>query len=242
MKALILSDLHSNIYALEAIWKAEHDSDLILCAGDLVDYGPYPRQVIDWIHEHNVQCVQGNHDAWVALSYRQGSTMETNPEHERTWCHYNASLLEETDIQYLESLPLSLTFELDGIMYGMQHIYNDYKEIVNLYAYQQFREKAFDPLLSERITRLILGHTHRQGIRLLSDDWLWLNPGSTSYRRHDDPDQTSHYATIVDAKISLKRLPYDFSPLTHFIQDIHLKESELDAARFFFRAHKQSYT
>jgi predicted phosphodiesterase len=129
MKVLIFSDIHSNIYALEAIWEKEHDSDLILCAGDLVDYGPYPRQVLTWIREHNVLCVQGNHDASVALTYRKGNTLETVAEDDRAWVHLNASLLEESDIEFLEQLPISSSFELDGIAYGMQHIYRDYKEI-----------------------------------------------------------------------------------------------------------------
>ena len=62
MKTLIISDLHSNIYALEAIWNKERDSDIVYCAGDLVDYGPYPKEVLNWVQSHNVHCVQGNHD------------------------------------------------------------------------------------------------------------------------------------------------------------------------------------
>lgn len=42
MKALIISDIHSNVKALESIRKAEPDYDVIYCAGDLVDYGPLP--------------------------------------------------------------------------------------------------------------------------------------------------------------------------------------------------------
>ncbi len=42
MKTLIISDVHSNIAALEAIWSREQDADRVLCAGDVVDYGPYP--------------------------------------------------------------------------------------------------------------------------------------------------------------------------------------------------------
>jgi putative phosphoesterase len=236
MKVLIFSDIHSNIYALEAIWEKEHDSDLILCAGDLVDYGPYPRQVLTWIREHNVLCVQGNHDAWVALTYRKGNTLETVAEEDRAWVHLNASLLEESDIEFLEQLPISRSFELDGIAYGMQHIYRDYKEIVSLHAFNLFRMQSFDPALSHKISRLILGHTHRQSIRYLSDEYLVLNPGSASYRRHDDPDQTTHYATITDGNISLKRLAYDISPLQRSIQCVNLKESEMEVARFFFGA------
>ncbi len=40
----------------------------------------------------------------------------------------------------------------------------------------------------------------------------WLNPGSASYRRPDDPDKTAHYATITDGEIRLKQIPYDRKP------------------------------
>lgn len=95
MKALILSDIHSNIMALEAIGAQEQDSDLIICTGDLVDYGPYPREVVAWARAHQIICTQGNHDAWVVLNYRQGKRGEVVPLAERHWVHHNAALLDE---------------------------------------------------------------------------------------------------------------------------------------------------
>lgn len=234
MKTLVLSDIHSNIYALEAIWRKEHDSDRTLCAGDLVDYGPFPREVLAWVGDHDVPCVQGNHDAWLALNYRWGNTLETVPETERAWVHLNAGLLSEKEIRFLESLPKVLTFDLDGITYGLTHMYRDYNEIVSLYAYDQFIAEAFDHAATDEISRLIMGHTHRQAVRYLADDRLWLNPGSVSYRREDDPDPAAHYAVITDGKISLRRLDYDRSPLYRFVRNIHLNESEIKVARFFF--------
>ena len=234
MKILVLSDIHSNILALEAIWKKEGDSDLVLCAGDLVDYGPYPRQVLAWIQAHNVRCVQGNHDAWVALNFRNGKTLENVPAAERGWENLTAGLLIEEDARFLENLPRSLVFKLDGITYGIVHLYRDYNEIVSLYAFNQFRADTFDHATPTEITRIIMGHTHRQSIRYLSDTCSWLNPGSASYRRRDDPDQAAHYATIIDGKISLKRLAYDISPIYRFVQKISLKESEMEVANFFF--------
>jgi predicted phosphodiesterase len=234
MKTLVLSDIHSNIYALEAIWRKEHDSDRIVCAGDLVDYGPFPREVLAWVRDHGVTCVQGNHDAWLVLNYRRGSTLQTIAETERAWVHHNASLLNEDEIRFLENLPKTRTFDLDGITYGMTHIFNDYNEIVSLHAYERFAAEAFDPAGSSEISRLILGHTHRQAVRYLADDRLWLNPGSGSYRRPDDPDPAAHYAVITDGNISLRRLDYDRSPLYQFVQNVHLKEPEMEVARFFF--------
>ena len=146
MKALILSDLHSNIHALEAIWAQEKDSDIIYCAGDLVDYGLYPKDVLNWVRGHSVTCVQGNHDRYVAFCYRSGHTLEQVEADERAWVHHNVSQLDEADIAFLETLPRAVVFELDGIRYGMTHMYQDYEIILSLYAFEQFCCETFSPV------------------------------------------------------------------------------------------------
>jgi putative phosphoesterase len=234
MKALILSDIHANIYALEAIWRVERDSEAIFCAGDLVDYGPFPREVLDWVRAHAVTCVQGNHDRSVPRAYREGVPFESIPENERTWGQLNASLLDEHAIQFLENLPRARTFELDGLLFGMTHMYRDYNEVVSRIAYQQFTAELFVHAAPGKIQRMIMGHTHRQSIRYLADDVFWMNPGSVSYRRHDDPDQAAYYATITDGKISLRRVEYDISPVWIAAQKARLKESEMAEGRYYF--------
>lgn len=233
MKVLILSDIHSNIYALEAVWDRERDSDLIYCTGDLVDYGPYPKEVLNWIRSHDVVCTQGNHDQWVATCYRSGKTMESVPVEQRRWVHHNVSLLDTDDIEYLERLPKAVSLDIDSVPYVMTHLFEDYNEIVSLYAYSKF----LDTLAAHRencVTRLILGHTHRQAIRYLSDHLLWLNPGSASYRRPDDPDRRAHYAVLTDGIISLRRISYELAPLYRYIRNVRLKRSEISIAERFF--------
>lgn len=234
MKTLILSDIHSNITALEAIWAKEKDSDLVYCAGDLVDYGPHPREVIAWIQAHNIPTVQGNHDAWVCINYRRGHFMDNVPQAERGWVNYTASLLTEADACYLEQLPQSLTFTLDDIPYGLTHLFQDYEEIVSLHQFETFRQERFT---AAPYTRLIMGHTHRQAVRYLSDELLWLNPGSVSYRRHGDPDQTAHYATIVNGRFHLHRLPYNLKPVYQVMSQIPLSPREMAAAQRFAPSH-----
>lgn len=241
MKTLILSDIHSNIYALEAIWRKEHDSDHVVCTGDLVDYGPNPREVLAWIQEKHGQCVQGNHDVWVAAQYRQGHTLENIPPDDRAWVHLNASLLDEGHIQFLENLPKTMILPIDGSLYGIVHQYREYEEIVSLHAFRQFCAETFTCFEPCRISGLWMGHTHRQGIRYLADDCFWLNPGSVSYRRKDDPDQTAHYAILQDRKFSLKRLEYDIRPLYNSVQNIQLKASEMEAAKLYF-GNRPSFT
>ena len=232
MKALILSDLHSNIVALETIWAREHDSDIIYCTGDLVDYGLYPKEVLDWVRTHQVICTQGNHDRFVALIYRSAPAFDTLPVAERAWVHYTTNLLDEADIQFLEQLPVALTFDLDGLSYGLTHLYRDYEEIRSSHAFIQFCAATFPPVNS--LERLILGHTHRQCIHYLSNTTLWMNPGSISYRRQDDPDQTAHYMTITDGAITFQRVAYDVGKVYDAVQQVQVKETEAKVANWFF--------
>lgn len=232
MKTLILSDIHSNIHALEAILKQEKDSDLIYCAGDLVDYGPNPKEVVEWARENQIPCVKGNHDHWVVKNYRNGQFLESVSAEERAWVHHNASLLTEREIDFLEQLPEAITFDCDGLSYGMTHLYREYDEIVSIYEFNQFCNTTFGTSLN----RLIIGHTHRQAVRYLSDSLLWLNPGSVSYRRFGDPDQTAHYIVIIDGNISLRRLAYDFAAVFHVMNQVRLKASEIQFAKRNFEA------
>ena len=65
MRALILSDIHANLEALEAVIYDAQDRggfDVVWCLGDTVGYGPDPGLCIDRIREFNLVAVAGNHD------------------------------------------------------------------------------------------------------------------------------------------------------------------------------------
>ena len=64
MKLLILSDIHANWPALQAVLAAEPDADSILCLGDLVNYGPQPAECVRWAMGLNstAKIIQGDHD------------------------------------------------------------------------------------------------------------------------------------------------------------------------------------
>ncbi len=63
MRILLISDIHGNWPALAAL---NETYDVCLCMGDLVEYGPEPAKVIDWVRTHAHHCVRGNHDHGVA--------------------------------------------------------------------------------------------------------------------------------------------------------------------------------
>ena len=64
MRYLVLSDIHSNIEALDASIRRARDAgyDRALCCGDLVGYGPSPAEVIDALENLKTISIRGNHD------------------------------------------------------------------------------------------------------------------------------------------------------------------------------------
>ena len=63
----IISDIHSNLTALKAVFSYfdNYPVDDIYCLGDIVGYGAASSECVDLIRQHNVYCIQGNHDAQV---------------------------------------------------------------------------------------------------------------------------------------------------------------------------------
>lgn len=219
MKALVISDLHSNYQALEAIWKIEKDSDLIYCAGDLVDIGPYPNDVIEWLIEHKAHCIQGNHDKFAIDLIQNKSNLALIPAQDKSWLQYNAEILKPKNFEFLKSLPLTLSFKLDGKDYFMKHIYNEYLIIQSKFEFELFMKNQNVPTSH----RLIMGHTHKQTLTYFSDTQTMLNPGSTAYRTFLEPEnscQKTEYITITNGNIELKSIQVDNSDFLKRIKSL----------------------
>jgi len=99
----VISDIHSNLQALEAVWDRidELGIDTIFCLGDIVGYGAKPVECLTRIREAGVRCVQGNHDALVA----DGSQNLDFNIYSLAAVEHNRPLLSQDDIQWLGNLP-----------------------------------------------------------------------------------------------------------------------------------------
>jgi predicted phosphodiesterase len=233
MKILLISDIHANIYALHAVEQAEKSWDEVWCCGDLVDFGPDPTEVIRWMQDHNARCVLGNHDAHV-LRLTPEDCRRAWDERTWQWAHQNYEQLSDSDLAYLRSLPKTLHLAADGIPCQMQHQYdNGYGTVESQEQFDRFWQGESAPQ-----RRLIFGHTHRRCLHALSEGALWLNPGSISYRRPDDPDKRAHYMVIEDGHVRFGAVSYDRRALLGKTQEIHrssrMLTCNLQDAYFFF--------
>jgi putative phosphoesterase len=170
MRVAIISDIHGNMESLAAL-KEPYDELWVL--GDLVNYGPDPGAVIDFVRAHASVVVKGNHDQAVgrdedprcSLPYRRMAkeTME-----------FTRSVLSLDQIDYLASLPLTVERTVGDTRFHLCHA----APSDPLYQYVPANSPQWDremKLVSADV--LLVGHTHTPftqpaGISLV------VNPGS----------------------------------------------------------------
>ena len=240
LRILVISDIHANLQALEAVLRDAGRTDEIWCAGDLVDYGTDPHGVVSWFRTHAVRCVSGNHDRHLLNVLASGETETLRGTDRWKWVHDNCDRVTDEDVAYLRSLPMALQMRADGISYLMCHQLGEdayaYRTPESIAEFNDFWQAHGTQTEGER--RLILGHTHRRCVHLLDQGMLWLNPGSASYRRPDDPDKRAHYIIIDGGRIELRAVDYDRRPsyrrALEYARSGHMLLTDLQDAMFFF--------
>lgn len=247
MRILVISDVHSNRQALETVLANEKTIDLLVFTGDIVDYGVDPVFTVDFFrfYEGPACIVRGNHDDHLINVYRSGEWLKVQGE-EFKWIHYNCQLLDDERVAFIDSLPYHVSFTADGYDYIIQHQYDDkYGVVESPYAFDSYWDKYWTGTEHGGLgRRLVFGHSHRQCVHTLSGDRLWLNPGSVSYRRPDDPDKSAQYMIIENGEIEFRSCPYDRSVqkavADEYKQKGGMMKTEIQDFMFFFGDAKTS--
>ncbi|HXG24934.1 MAG TPA: metallophosphoesterase family protein [Chthonomonadales bacterium] len=201
MRIAIIADVHANLAALEAITESY---DLLLCLGDLVDYGPQPREAIRWVREHGFKVVRGNHDQALGcdMDCRCAPLMKEASVTTRAW---HRQLLEEDDRSYLRQLPVREWCDFGGVTFVLAHA----SPTGDLYTY--LRPEISDEVLAQESQGIsadfiFLGHTHLPMMRRIGKTTI-VNPGSIGQPRHGDPQAS--YVIWDDGNVYFRRVTYD---------------------------------
>ena len=241
MRLLILADIHANIAALRSIEKDAGRIDAVYCAGDYVDYGTDPHEIIRWLKEHNAVCVMGNHDAHLLRILALGEAEAFRGTARYQWVHDNIDRITVSDADFLRALPNKVCFSSDGINYLMQHQMQEgtYDVPENLQCFNDLWANGYKNRAVQGIEkRMIFGHTHRRCVHVLDNDRLWMNPGSASYRRPDDPDKRAHYMIVENGRVEFRAVSYDRSTMLErtlvYVRTGTMLETDLQDAMFFF--------
>ena len=207
MKILLLSDIHGNWAALQAVLAAEPGVDQILCLGDLVNYGPQPAECIAWAMRTLASdwLVQGNHDRAVALD--EGS---------RSSAAYQALAVATQ-----EASKQVLTAEMKQFLAGLQPLQRfqvDTAVCVACHAvpsdplYLYLPEASPVTLWESELNWanypdfLFVGHTHLP-MKTRFRRTLVVNPGSGGQPKDGDP--RAAYGVWNDGEVTLRRAAYN---------------------------------
>ena len=196
MKIGLISDIHANYPALQAILADMSPVNEIVCAGDVIGYNPMSRACVDQVQEVASITVQGNHDRVVENPdrYRGNEMAFAGLKHAR-------NELSDTQRKWLQDLPQTATFG-DG-KYLLVHSHPATRDkYVYPENYEHLREYLDD------FDGLVLGHTHIQH-KTYVDDRIIINPGSVGQPRDGNPHAAYAILDTETNGVELHRTKYD---------------------------------
>ena len=194
MRAGVISDVHANQVALEAVLGDMPDVDALVCAGDVVGYNPWPSDCVGALRQRGVPTVMGNHDRAVVTGtgFAGNGMADAGVEHAR-------ERLNETAMEWLSDLPGErLLFE------GRMKVVHGHPDDPDRYTYPAM----FSERLLEGEDVLVMGHTHVQAHEIY-DDGVVMNPGSVGQPRDDDPRAAYAVVDLGALTVEEHRVEYD---------------------------------
>jgi predicted phosphodiesterase len=237
MRYLILSDVHANLIALEAVLDAAKGRwQKVACLGDLVGYGPDPNEVVERIRALGAITIRGNHDK-VASGIVDAEDVNPMARDAALWTREK---LRPKNREFLAELSKGPVI-VDG--FTMWHgAYHDEDE----YVFSPLQ--AVEGLVDASTPVAFFGHTHIQGGFKFQNDQVsvlhfhptdgklfssltietgsayLLNPGSIGQPRDGDPRSGFAIADLDNLLVEFWRIPYDIGAVQNRMTQAGLPE------------------
>ncbi len=213
MKVGVLSDIHGNKVALDAVLADMPPVERLLCAGDIVGYNPWPAACVEWIRERSVPTVRGNHDRVTAAGGGAGFNSMAGAGVE-----YARKQLSEDQLAFLKAL-LDSRRECERRV----RLVHGHPDDPDRYTYPaQFRPE----LLGEEDV-LVMGHTHVQAHEVY-DEGIVMNPGSVGQPRDGDPRAAYAVVDLDEMAVTEHRVEYDIERVQEAVREAGLPDQIAD--------------
>ena len=233
MRILVISDIHANYTAFEAVLKhSAGEWDFVWCLGDVVGYGPDPNECVERLKELPQLCLAGNHD-WAALNRLDARTF--NPDARRA-VEWTQDTLTAENTRFLEHLPVTFVIGEYTLVHASP------------------REPIWEYILEPSIAALnfphfetpycFVGHTHQPVIYTadasegaaqsappqynepyaLNGRRQIINPGSIGQPRDQNPDAAYGILDVTSGIFEHRRIPYNIAEVQNRMIDHRLPE------------------
>ena len=232
MKTLVMSDIHGNRMALEAVLDAAGKVDAVWCLGDIIGYGPDPNDCVAIIKDlPNLVCLRGNHDSAVvglteSIKFNRAAQMVLD---------WTKEQLNPVHRQYIQSLSPQAVIDDVTIVHGSprdpiwEYIMDVYTATENFYFFDT--------------KYCFIGHSHLPVLYLLNNDKdlasvtfispgettilperTIVNPGSVGQPRDHDPRAAFTIYDTEEKTWTQHRTPYDISEVQKRMRNIGLPD------------------
>lgn len=216
MKILVISDIHANLTAFEAVLEDADDWDEIWCLGDVIGYGPDPNECVELLREHPHITLTGNHD-WAALGKLDVSTFNQDAQDAAAW---TSKTLTADARAYLEARPPMIVKGQFTLAHASprQPVWEYITDAFIAWENFDFFDTPY----------CLVGHTHYPVVfehdeeygalafhadyvrpLALEDKHLIINPGSVGQPRDSDPRAAYALLDLETLTWQHRRVPYD---------------------------------
>ena len=219
----IFGDIHGNLPALEAVFQDIETRRLenLYCLGDLVGYGTFPNEVVQFIRDRAIPTLMGNYDQGVGSDSDDcGCAYKTEVDRRRgelsiAWTNAHTTAANKA---FLRTLPAHIPLPLEDLSVLLVH---GSPRKVNEYMFEDRPDDYFERLLDGAHADVIVcGHTHLPYHKRLPSGRQIINAGSVGKPKDHDP--RACYLTLTgsgrDLTVQFQRVPYDIEHTAQAIE------------------------
>lgn len=228
MRIAVISDVHSNEYALNKVIEdiKTRNIDMIVCTGDLVGYGTRPNEVITRIKEEKILTIMGNYDEAIGNFKIVCGCDYPDPKDAQKAAlsmQFTGQETTEENKEYLRNLPKEAMFTFNNktirFVHGSTRVINEYlKE----------NSKEADEVMNELVGDiLVCGHTHIPYAKYYGEKLL-VNAGSIGKPKTNRPDANYVIVSISDLCVETEiiEVAYDFEKAAREIEENDILPNE----------------
>jgi predicted phosphodiesterase len=233
MRVAVISDIHGNFHALEAVLSevSAEEPDEVWCLGDTVGYGPEPNRCCESVARHADLCLAGNHD----LAVVGALSVEDFNGDAGAAVRWTQTVLSHDARRFLEPLAPTATRNGTGLYHG--------SPIDPVWDYVLSEEGVRATMEATPEQLVLVGHSHvslqisydsgtlggglagnGQEIDLAASRWL-LNPGSVGQPRGGDPRAAWLMLDLEGSRATFRRTEYPIGRTQAEIRAVGLPEA-----------------
>jgi len=222
MKLAIISDIHANLHALEAVWEdlEMQRPDSVYCLGDLVGYGAFPNEVVEFISTRSVPSVMGNYDDGVGFDLDDCGCVYRDPDdvlrgqQSLLWTRDRTT---DANKAFLRSMPIQIRLEDRRPTLLLVH---GSPRRINEYLYEDRPLATFERIAAAAGAEVILfGHTHLPYQKSVGGTFF-VNAGSVGKPKDGDP--RAGYAILEVTRrprVEFRRVAYDVAAAARAVRE-----------------------